>query len=175
MSGVLSTAAYVRSADLSTATYVRRAECYIICQECWVLQHVLGVVSTAAYARSAEYCSIYSIRSVEYSIFGGVSNLPYIRSAEYCSICQECIVLQHLLAGSSSTALDRRMSTAAYVRSVEYCSLCQECWIGWVDIALFLEFHEKSWVCGFSRYNMGNYQIFFILVQKPVRGTPLTL
>ena len=37
----------------------------------------------------------------------------------------------------------------------------------------FLEFHQKSWVCGSPRYNMGNYQIFLILVQKPVRATPL--
>ena len=45
--------------------------------------------------------------------------------------------------------------------------------LGWVDFALFLEVHEKSWVCGSPRYNMGNYQIFLILVQKPVRATPL--
>ena len=36
----------------------------------------------------------------------------------------------------------------------------------------FLEFHQKSWVCGSPRYNIGNYQFFFILVQKPVRATP---
>ena len=45
--------------------------------------------------------------------------------------------------------------------------------VGWVDFALFLEFHEKSWVCGSPRYNMGNYQIFLILIQKPVRATSL--
>ena len=34
--------------------------------------------------------------------------------------------------------------------------------VGWDDFALFLEFHEKSWVCGSPRYmyNMGNYQLF---------------
>ena len=45
--------------------------------------------------------------------------------------------------------------------------------VGWVDFALFLEFHQKSRVGGSPRYNMGNYQIFLILVQKPVRATPL--
>ena len=25
------------------------------------------------------------------------------------------------------------------------------CTVGWVDFALFLEFHEKSWVCGSPR------------------------
>ena len=33
-------------------------------------------------------------------------------------------------------------------------------------LPFFLEFHEKSWVCGSPRYNMGNYKFFF-LVQKP--------
>ena len=45
--------------------------------------------------------------------------------------------------------------------------------VGWVDFALFLEFHQKSRVGGSPRYNMGNYQIFLTLVQKPVRATPL--
>ena len=43
----------------------------------------------------------------------------------------------------------------------------------WIRVGRFLEFHQKSWVCGSPRYNMGNYQIFLILVQKPVRATPL--
>ena len=43
----------------------------------------------------------------------------------------------------------------------------------WVDFALFWKFYEKSWVCSSPRYNIVNYQIFLLLVQKPVRSTPL--
>ena len=43
------------------------------------------------------------------------------------------------------------------------------CTLGWAYFALFLEFHQKSWVCSSPRYNM----VFSILVQKPVSATPL--
>ena len=45
--------------------------------------------------------------------------------------------------------------------------------VGWVDFALFLEFHQKSRVGGSPRYKMEKYQIFMTLVQKPVRATTL--
>ena len=46
------------------------------------------------------------------------------------------------------------------------------CAVGWVDFALFLEFHQKSRVGGSPRYNKGNYQMFLTLVKKPVRASP---
>ena len=46
------------------------------------------------------------------------------------------------------------------------------CTVGWIDFVLFFEFYEKSRVGGSPGYNLANYQIFMILVQKPTRVTP---
>ena len=47
------------------------------------------------------------------------------------------------------------------------------CLLGWVDFALFWNFIKSQGLAVPYRYNMGNYQIFLILVQKPVRATLL--